>query len=160
MHLASAIIAFESKALPVPNLAKYKNSMVIREINEIINTDILVIGGGAAGLRAAIEAKKYDLDVMLTSESPVGFRNNTAISAAGFAATGISREPEDSPEVHLRDTITAGRFINDQFMVETMTHRARQQVYDLIKFGINYVRHHGELLVLQSAGHTYQKCWL
>ena len=41
------------------------------EISEIINTDILVIGGGAAGLRAAIEAKKYDLDVMLTSESPV-----------------------------------------------------------------------------------------
>jgi len=127
------------------------------EISEIINTDILVIGGGAAGLRAAIEAKKYDLDVMLTSESPVGFRNNTAISAAGFAATGISREPEDSPEVHLRDTITAGRFINDRRMVETMTRGARQQVYDLTKFGVNYVRHHGELLVLQSAGHTYPR---
>jgi len=124
---------------------------------ETVNTDVLVIGGGAAGLRAAIEAKKYDLDVMLTSESPVGFRNNTAISAAGFAAAGISKEPGDSPELHFRDTITAGRFINDRGMVETMTHRARQQVHDLMNFGVNYVRHNGELLMLQSAGHTYPR---
>ena len=48
------------------------------EIAGKIETDVLVIGGGAAGLRAAIEARECGLDVVLVSESKVGFRNNTA----------------------------------------------------------------------------------
>ena len=56
---------------------------------QTISIDVLVVGSGAAGLRAAIEARKKSLDVMLVSDSPVGFRNNTAISKAAFAAVGI-----------------------------------------------------------------------
>ena len=52
-------------------------------------TSVLVIGGGAAGPRAAIEAKKRTPDVLLVSESPVGVRNNTAVSGGGFAASVI-----------------------------------------------------------------------
>jgi succinate dehydrogenase/fumarate reductase flavoprotein subunit len=124
---------------------------------QVINADVLVIGGGAAGLRAAIEASKYGLDIALTSEAPVGFRNNTSISGATFAATGIGDEPADSPEVHLRDTITGGRFINDRRLVETMTHGAKQQVYDLIKFGVNFRQRHGKPSVWQAPGHTYPR---
>lgn len=124
---------------------------------QTIDTDVLVIGGGAAGLRAAIEARKYDLNVVVISESPVGFRNNTAVSGATIAATGIWKELGDSPEVHLKDTITAGRFINDRRLVETMTSGATQQVYDLIKFGVNFRQRHGELLVWQIPGHTYPR---
>ena len=54
-----------------------------------IETDVLVIGGGSAGMRAAIEAKRHGLEVVLVSESKVGFKNNSAISKAIFAATGI-----------------------------------------------------------------------
>ena len=124
---------------------------------QIINSDVLVIGGGGAGLRAAIEVKKHGLDVVLISESRVGFRNNTAISAAGFAAAGIGKKPGDSPEVHLKDTMTAGRFINDQRMIATMTHGAKQQVYDLIGFGVKFRQLDGELLVRQIPGHSYPR---
>ncbi len=120
-------------------------------------TDILIIGGGAAGLRAAIEARKYGLDVTIVSESKVGFRNNTAIAAGGFAAEGIWKGDGDSPEVHLRDTMKAGRFINDRRLVETMTRNIRQQVCDLMKFGCNFRKADGELIVRQGAGHTYPR---
>jgi succinate dehydrogenase/fumarate reductase flavoprotein subunit len=123
----------------------------------VINSDVLVIGGGAAGLRAAIEARKYGLDVMLISESLAGFRNNTAISGATFAASGVAKETNDSSEVHLKDTITAGCFINDQKLVATMTLGAAQQVYDLVKFGVNFRQHHGEPVVWQIPGHTYPR---
>jgi len=127
------------------------------ETTHRINTDVLVIGGGAAGLRAAIAARKYGLNVVLTSKSPAGFRNNTAISQATFAATGIWKESVDSLEAHLKDTIAAGRLINDRRLVATMTRAVRQQVYNLMEFGVNFRRLDGELLVRRMPGHTYPR---
>ena len=122
-----------------------------------ISTDVLVIGGGAAGLRAAIAARKHGLAVVLISEAPVGFRNNTAISKAAFAATGIWEEPGDSPEAHLGDTIAAGRFINDQQLVATMTKALKQQVYDLMEFGVSFRQRDGKLAVGKVPGHAYPR---
>lgn len=124
---------------------------------QTVNTDVLVIGGGAAGLKAAIEAKKHALDVVLLSESPVGFRNNTAISGGAFAASGIWKGAGDSPEVYLRDTIIAGCLINDRRLVEIMTHGATQQVYDLMQFGVNFEKQDGDLKIQHSPGHTYPR---
>ena len=122
-----------------------------------INADVLVIGSGAAGLRAAIAARKHGLDVVLASESPVGFRNNTAISRAILTAAGIWKGAGDSAEAHFNDTIAAGRFINDRRLVTTMTGAIRQQVYDLMEFGVNFRRRDGELLVGPMPGHTYPR---
>lgn len=124
---------------------------------QTVNTDVLVIGGGAAGLKAAIEAKKHALDVVLLSESPVGFRNNTAFSGGAFAASGIWKGAGDSPEVYLRDTITAGCLINDRRLVDVMTHEATQQVYDLMQFGVNFEKQDGDLKIQHSPGHTYPR---
>lgn len=124
---------------------------------QTVNIDVLVVGGGAAGLKAAIEAKKRALDVVLLSESPVGFRNNTAISGGVFAASGIWKGAGDSPEVYLRDTITAGCLINDRRLVNIMTREATQQVYDLMQFGVNFEKQDGDLKIQHSPGHTYPR---
>ncbi|MBI2832244.1 MAG: FAD-binding protein [Chloroflexi bacterium] len=121
-----------------------------------INMDVLVIGGGGAGLRAAIESRKHGLDVLLLSESPVGFKNNTALSAAGFAASGV-KGSGDSPEAHFKDTIAAGRFINDRRLAETMTRGSLQQVDDLTKFGVNLWKEKGELFLRQQPGHSHPR---
>jgi len=121
---------------------------------ESINTDVLVIGGGLAGLRAAIEARKYGLEVALASESPAGFRNNSAISKATFAASGIWKQQGDSPELHLHDTVASGCLINDRTMVEAITQGAAQQVYDLMNFGVSFRKRGEELLALHLPGHS------
>ncbi len=127
------------------------------KIAQTRDTDILVIGGGAAGLRAAIEARKHGVDVVLISESLVGFRNNSMVSASAIAASGIRKEPSDSPEVHFRDTITAGCFLNDRKLVEILTRGATQQVHDLIEFGVDFVKSDGDISVWQIPGHTYPR---
>ncbi|MFC1893140.1 FAD-binding protein [Chloroflexota bacterium] len=127
------------------------------QATQVINTDVLVIGGGGAGLRAAIEAKKNGLEVALISESPVGFRNNTAISGATFAATGLSDQFTDSHEAHLRDTIAAGCFLNDWRLVMAMVQGAAKQVHDLIEFGVNFKQHQGKLSIWQIPGHAYPR---
>jgi succinate dehydrogenase/fumarate reductase flavoprotein subunit len=115
--------------------------MKLGSINTI-TTDVLIIGGGGAGLRAAIEAKSHGVDVLMVSQSRVGYGSNTTISGGAFAAVlGQPRKdqnPSDSCEQHLRDTITAGCFINDQALAEIMVRGAEQQVKDLYCFGVRY----------------------
>ncbi|MDD5083142.1 MAG: FAD-binding protein, partial [Dehalococcoidales bacterium] len=122
-----------------------------------INVDVLVIGGGIAGLRAAIAARRHDRDVLLVSESPVGLRNNSAISKATFAVTGVWKNPGDSPEVHFKDTITAGRLMNDRRLVTRMVDAVRQQVADLVEFGVQFRRRNAEISVVHTPGHTYPR---
>ena len=119
--------------------------------------DILVIGSGAAGLRAAIAAREHDLDVLLLSESPVGFRSNTAISRAVFATAGVWSEAGDSPEAHSQDMISGGRLVNDRRLVAAMTPAIREQVDDLERFGVRFERREGELRVGRAPGHSFPR---
>lgn len=124
---------------------------------QTLETDVLIIGGGGAGLRAAIEARKYNVDVLIVSKSRVGYGNNTAISGAGFAAATGIREPQDTPEVYLKDTIVAGRFLNNQRLVEVLAEGSSQQVYDLVRFGARFRRRNGGFLIVPVPGHTYPR---
>lgn len=117
-----------------------------------IKADVLVIGSGAAGLRAAIEAKAHACDVMVVSSSRTGLGNNTAISGRGFAASNPEAVPQDSPEKHLQDTLIGGRFINNQALVDAVTRTALQQVYDLQRFGVQFRRRDGGFLVESVPG--------
>jgi succinate dehydrogenase/fumarate reductase flavoprotein subunit len=107
-----------------------------------ITTDVLIIGGGGAGLRAAIEARSHGVNVLVVSRSRVGYGSNTTISGGAFAATiGPSYNNQDllgSCDQHLRDTVTGGYFLSDQALVEVMVRSAEQQVDDLQQFGVRY----------------------
>jgi len=128
------------------------------ETAESLSTDVLVIGGGAAGLRAAIEASRRGVDVTLLSESPVGLRNNSAISAGLLAGSGVGEEPGDSAQLHVLDSMDAGRFINDPGMLALMAEGASRQVRDLTEFGVEFRRRAGgELLLTQLPGHSHAR---
>ena len=123
---------------------------------ETINTDVLVIGSGGAGLRAAIEARKNNVSVLLVSSSRIGYGNNTAIAGGGMSAAGW-QEPEDNPKQHLKDTMRGGCFINNQRLVNIMVKRAKQQVYDLMEYDVRFIEREGNLLNRQTPGHAYPR---
>jgi len=120
-----------------------------------IRTDVLVIGSGAAGLRAAIAARQRGADVQIISESPVGFRSNTAIAMGIFNASGISDRAGDSPEAHRDDTIAGGRYVGDSRLATAMTNQVRRQVDDLRGFGVSFIEHDGRLRVTNAPGHSF-----
>lgn len=130
---------------------------------ETINTDVLIIGGGGAALRAAIEAREQDADVLVLSHSRVGYGSNTTISGGGFAAVaGPARgfnDPRDSAVQHFRDTVAGGRFLANQSLVSLVAQGANAQVSDLERFGIEFADPAGTpwLALTIDPGHTYRR---
>ena len=127
------------------------------ESPQTLETDVLVLGSGGAGLRAAIEARKQGVDVLLISKSPIGLSSNTAISGSGIATATGWREPADSPEVHFKDTILGGRFMSNQRLVDVMTRESQQQILDLESFGVRFRKKGNSFHVAMMAGHTYPR---
>lgn len=122
-----------------------------------VKTDVLIIGGGGAGLRAAIEARKAQVKVLIVAKSRVGQACNTSISNGGFAAATGWRDAEDNPQVYLRDTITGGNFVNDQSLVEVIAQGSAQQIEDLAGFGVAFLKKEGRIQLSISPGHSYHR---
>jgi len=79
---------------------------------EAEHCDVLVIGGAGAGLGATVESRETGVDVVVASKSKVGSLNNTFISYGVLAAARVRSDCNDSPALHVQDTMAAGRFIN------------------------------------------------
>ena len=97
-----------------------------------MNADVLVIGGGAAGLRAAIEARRSMVDVLLVSKTPPGLGNCTAYAGGGFQGPLGKLTPEE----HFQRTVKGGKFLNNRKLVETMSRDARSRLMELREFGV------------------------
>jgi len=98
---------------------------------EVIKTDVLVVGSGAAGLRAAIEARRHGVEVLLASKTLTGLANCSIFSGGVFtAALGTMTK-----ESHFKTTITTGRYLNDQRLVEALVDEAASRLLELQEFG-------------------------
>ena len=84
---------------------------------EILECDVLVIGSGGAGCRAAIEANKHDLDVIIVSKG-LSFKSGcTTLAEGGYNAAFGYVDAEDSIEAHFNDTLKGGAYLNDLKLV-------------------------------------------
>ena len=79
--------------------------------------DVLIIGAGGAGLRAAIEAKQRGLKVGIITKSLLG-KAHTVMAEGGMAAAMGNVYPEDNWKVHFRDTMRGGKYLNNYRMAE------------------------------------------
>jgi succinate dehydrogenase/fumarate reductase flavoprotein subunit len=122
-----------------------------------IFSDVLIVGGGGAGLRAAIEAKEMGADVVIVSKTRAGYGNNTMISKATFAAADGWADPEDNPDVMIRDTVMGGRFINDQKLVAAVAKGSGAQTAFLEKCGARFLKHEGKNRAIYAPGHSHAR---
>jgi len=124
---------------------------------ERVQSDILVIGGGGAGLAAAIRAGEMGARVTIVSKSRVGYGNNTFISKGAIAAALGRPDPLDNPEVHMRDALTSGRFINDRRVLERITQGIGSQIGFLEKWGVRFKQVDGRPVISQIPGHSFPR---
>jgi fumarate reductase (CoM/CoB) subunit A len=96
-------------------------------------TDILVIGAGGAGTRAAIEAAKHqDLDILILNQGPIGKSGLTAMANGGMQWVS---DPQDSPRYIFEDIVRVGCYLNDQNLIEVLAEEAPDRAKELIDWG-------------------------
>ena len=119
--------------------------------------DVLVIGAGGAGLRAAIEASASGLSVGLVCKSLLG-KAHTVMAEGGIAASLANVDQRDNWKVHFADTMRGGQYLNNWRMAELHAREAPERVRELEAWGALFDRtKDGRILQRNFGGHKYPR---
>lgn len=119
--------------------------------------DVVVIGAGGAGLRAAIEARLQGKRTAIISKSLFG-KAHTVMAEGGCAASMGNANPNDNWQVHYRDTMRGGKFLNNWRMAELHAKEAPDRVWELETYGALFDRTaEGKISQRNFGGHTYPR---
>ena len=128
-----------------------------RERYEVREHDVLIVGAGGAGLRAAVAAAQHGLSVGIVTKSLLG-KAHTVMAEGGIAASVGNVDPDDSWRQHFIDTLKSGKFLNNWRMAEIFTKEAPDRVYELEQWGALFNRTpEGKISQRPFGGHTYRR---
>jgi succinate dehydrogenase / fumarate reductase flavoprotein subunit len=124
---------------------------------ETFEYDVLVIGAGGAGLRAAIEASAAGVKVGLVCKSLLG-KAHTVMAEGGMAAAMGNVDDRDNWRVHFADTMRGGQYVNNWRMAELHAKEAPERVHELEAWGAVFDRtKDGKILQRNFGGHRYPR---
>lgn len=122
-------------------------------------TDILVVGSEGAGARAAIEASRFGLEVLIVTKGRMARSGATITARADMNLDsrsakehlGLSGDPRDSKEAFFEDTLVEGKYLNNQEMVEVLVEEAPLRIRELVDWGMRVYD------FVQASGHSYPR---
>ncbi|HJL54414.1 MAG: fumarate reductase/succinate dehydrogenase flavoprotein subunit [Candidatus Thalassarchaeaceae archaeon] len=119
--------------------------------------DVVVIGAGGAGLRAAIEASTAGVSVAMICKSMLG-KAHTVMAEGGAAAALANKDPRDSWQTHFRDTMKGGKYLGDWRMAQIHAQQAPDRIRELEQWGAVFDRTpKGMTSQRNFGGHTYPR---
>ncbi len=125
---------------------------------EIQECDVLVIGSGGAGCRAAIEARKLNLKVTIVSKG-LSFKSGcTTLAEGGYNAAFGYVDVDDSVEAHFEDTMKGGAYLNDRNLVRILVNEAQDRLIELEIYGAIFDRQEsGKLNQRPFGGQSFRR---
>ena len=123
-----------------------------------IETDVLIIGSGGAGSRAAIEVDEAGLKATIVSKG-LSFRSGcTGMAEGGYNAVFKTVDKDDSIEAHIKDTLKGGSYLNDEKLVEILVSESPKRLIDLENYGALFDRQEsGQIDQRPFGGQTYRR---
>src|SRR5450432_338695 len=123
----------------------------------VLESDVLVVGAGGAGLRAAIEASSSGAKTGVVTKSLLG-KAHTVMAEGGMAAAMGNVDERDSWRVHFADTMRGGQYMNNWRMAELHAQEAPDRVRELEAWGALFDRtSDGRILQRNFGGHRYPR---
>lgn len=126
--------------------------------SEIIQSDVLIVGSGGAGARAAIEVSKAGKKPIIVSKG-LSFRSGcTGMAEGGYNAAFGFVDSDDSKKAHFKDTLKGGSYLNDSRLVNVLVDEAPDRLVDLENYGALFDRQeNGKLNQRPFGGQTYRR---
>ncbi len=122
-------------------------------------TDVLVVGGGLAGLRAAIAAAERGAQTTIACKRGTGLSGNTLVADCATAVSSPKVCQEDSVEQHIEDTLRSGKGLCDPRLVHRLAESSEREVLGLTRFGVVFDKDpKGNLIRGRPPGHSHPRC--
>ncbi|HYM17205.1 MAG TPA: FAD-binding protein [Micropepsaceae bacterium] len=123
-----------------------------------LDTDVLIIGSGAAGMSAAIAAHDLHARVLIVDKSLIG-RGGATVMAQMTVAAALGDEVPDSPDAHLSDTLKAGRGLCDEILSRILCEEGPGAIRQMERWNVGWARHpDGRLRQVEAPGHDRPRC--
>ena len=122
-----------------------------------IETDVLVIGSGAAGMYAAIEAARAGCKVLMIDRSLIG-RGGATVMAQMTVAVALGAEAPDHWSHHYHDTLKAGRGLCNEALSRLLTEQGPECIRELDAWGVGWARKDGKITSAFAPGHDRPRC--
>lgn len=116
--------------------------------------DILIIGGGLAGLMAALESSNICNNVVILSKSKVGQSGSSSVSEGGFSAVVKNNRCGDTTDLHMKDTLKAGHYLNDSTLVKLMVESGNDIIEELDSYCSCFLKDGDNYRLFQAPGHS------
>jgi succinate dehydrogenase/fumarate reductase flavoprotein subunit len=120
-------------------------------------TDILIVGAGGAGMYAAIAAARSGASVLLLDKGQIG-RGGATIMAQMTVAAALAEQEPDSVELHLQDTLHAGRGLCDETLSLLLCADGPKRIREMEHWGTRWAREDGHIKQEMAPGHSVKRC--
>ncbi len=122
-----------------------------------LSTDVLIVGAGGAGMYAAISAARTGASVLLLDKGQVG-RGGATIMAQMTVAVALSEQEPDSVELHLEDTLKAGRGLCTEALAALVCAEGPKRIHEMEQWGTRWARQDGHIKQEMAPGHSVKRC--
>ena len=120
-------------------------------------TDVLVVGGGLAALRAAWSARQAGARVLVMVKRKLGQSGSSANTSGGFAAASPALDPADDARQHYADTVVGGGFVNERPLARALAEEAPARLQELIEVGARFQQRNGHYYLSPSGDHRHPR---
>jgi len=125
---------------------------------ESLETDVAIVGGGGAGMRAAIAAAEQGARVLLLTKGQAAHSGATPMACPSYQAAIAMEDPRDNPDIAFEDTCFEGRYLGDENLIYVLTHEATERAEDMYRYGIKFrTKENGKFLQVVHPGHSYER---
>ena len=132
--------------------------MQVQTDNVHLETDVLVVGAGGAGMYAAIEAARDGAQVLLADRSLIGRSGATVMAMMTVAVALGSDAAPDDPSFHLADTLNSGRGLCNEKLASLLCEAGPEVIREMDEWGVGWAREDGEIKSAHAPGHDRPRC--
>ncbi len=125
---------------------------------ETLETDVVIVGAGGAGMRAAIAAAEQGVRVILLTKGQAARSGATPMACPSYQAAFAMEDDRDNPDIAFEDTCFEGRYLGDENLIDVLTKEATDRAMDMYSYGVKFrTKENGHFLQVVHPGHSYER---